>query len=327
MTRIIQISDTHIVPHGQLAYGQVDTAAALADCVDTINRNLPVIGPVDMVFVAGDLTDFGSAEEYQRFRALMEPLDLPYRAIPGNHDNIDVMRACFADQSWMPTDGPINWNVHFDDVVLIGLDSSVSEAAHGHLNDATLLYLTTVLNTLNGKPTIVTIHHPPILTGIEKMDIQNLRESLSDNRRKWHAEAGAKHADAAAAVLRGSGAMGAAFARQEALARSKRTIAACHEQCVTTMTRLDELEFRMGTPRADGNGTHLSSMKRSLVAKGLATVAKQLITLRGDVYRERDAAFEHGAAAMGLPVRGPCRPPRRAPARFPPSRAPGLRAR
>ena len=31
--------------------------------------------------------------------------------------------------------------------------------------------------------------------------------------------------------------------------------------------------------------------------------------------------------AMGLPVRGPCRPPRRAPARFPPSRAPGLLAR
>ena len=30
---------------------------------------------------------------------------------------------------------------------------------------------------------------------------------------------------------------------------------------------------------------------------------------------------------MGLPVRGPCRPPRRAPARFPPSRAPGLLAR
>ena len=30
---------------------------------------------------------------------------------------------------------------------------------------------------------------------------------------------------------------------------------------------------------------------------------------------------------MGLPVRGPCRPPRWAPARFPPSRAPGLLAR
>ncbi len=60
MTRIIQISDPHIVPHGQLAYGQVDTAKALADCVETINRSLPEIGPVDMVIVAGDLTDFGT---------------------------------------------------------------------------------------------------------------------------------------------------------------------------------------------------------------------------------------------------------------------------
>ena len=38
MTRIIQISDPHIVPSGQLAYGQVDTAAALASCVKTVNR-------------------------------------------------------------------------------------------------------------------------------------------------------------------------------------------------------------------------------------------------------------------------------------------------
>jgi 3',5'-cyclic AMP phosphodiesterase CpdA len=179
MTRIIQLSDPHIVPHGQLAYGQVDTAAALAECVETINRMLPMIGPVDMVFVAGDLTDFGTAEEYDRFRALMAPLNLPYRAIPGNHDNIDIMRACFADQPWMPTQGPINWDVQFDDLALIGLDSSVAEAAHGHLCDETLSYLTTTLEVLGDKPTIVTMHHPPVLTGIEKMDIQNLRDSAA----------------------------------------------------------------------------------------------------------------------------------------------------
>ena len=57
MTRIIQISDPHIVPYGQLAYGQVDTAKALTDCVETINRSLAEIGPVDMVVVSGDLTD------------------------------------------------------------------------------------------------------------------------------------------------------------------------------------------------------------------------------------------------------------------------------
>ncbi len=177
MTRIIQISDPHIVPYGQLAYGQVDTAEALANCVETINRSLPDIGPVDMVIVAGDLTDFGTEEEYQRFRTLMEPLDLPYRAVPGNHDDAAVMRACFSDQSWMPPGGPINWAMDFGDLALIGLDSSVAGHAYGNLSDATLSYLAATLDAQDGQPTIVTLHHPPVVTGIEKMDIQNLRDS------------------------------------------------------------------------------------------------------------------------------------------------------
>ena len=177
MTRVIQISDPHIEPYGQLAYGQVDTAKALADCVETINRSLSEIGPVDMVIVAGDLTDFGTAEEYKRFRTLMEPLELPFRAVPGNHDNVAEMRACFSDQLWMPTEGPINWTLDFDDLVLIGLDSSLAGKAHGHLSNTTLSFLSKTLDAKESKPVIVTVHHPPVLTGIEKMDIQNLRDS------------------------------------------------------------------------------------------------------------------------------------------------------
>lgn len=177
MTRIIQISDPHIVPHGQLAYGQVDTAKALTDCVETINRSLSDIGPVNMVIVAGDLTDFGTEEEYQRFCTLMEPLDLPYCAVPGNHDDVAVMRKCFWGQSWMPLDGPINWTLDFGDLAVIGLDSSVAGKAHGHLTDETLCFLSKTLDAQKGNPAIVTMHHPPVLTGIEKMDIQNLRDS------------------------------------------------------------------------------------------------------------------------------------------------------
>lgn len=177
MTKIIQISDPHIVPDGQLAYGRVDTASPLAVCVETINQILPEIGPVDMAIVTGDLTDFGTAEEYRRFRDIMEPLEIPYRAIPGNHDNVDAMRLGFADQGWMPDIGPINWMADFPDLALIGLDTNVSSAAHGHLTDATLVYLQDSLAALRTKPVIVAIHHPPVLTGIEKMDIQNLRDS------------------------------------------------------------------------------------------------------------------------------------------------------
>ena len=71
MTRIIQISDPHIVPEGELAYDHVETSAPLKSCVETINRILPNIGPIDMVIVTGDLTDYGTTEEYQRFRDIM----------------------------------------------------------------------------------------------------------------------------------------------------------------------------------------------------------------------------------------------------------------
>ena len=107
----------------------------------------------------------------------MEPLELPYRAVSGNHDDVAGMRACFSDQSWMPPKGPINWAFDFGDLALIGLDSSVAGYAHGHLSDATLSFLATTLDAQEGQPTIVTMHHPPVLTGIEKMDIQNLRDS------------------------------------------------------------------------------------------------------------------------------------------------------
>ena len=145
MTKIIQISDPHIVPLGQLAYGQVDTTIYLRKCVETINRILPEIGPVDMAFVAGDLTDFGTAEEYKRFRDIMAPLKIPYRAIPGNHDNVSEMRNSFSDQDWMPPSGPINWAVEFSDLAVIGLDTNVFNKSHGHLTANSLSYLKNLL--------------------------------------------------------------------------------------------------------------------------------------------------------------------------------------
>lgn len=177
MSKIIQITDTHIVPDGELAYGKVDTAAALAKAISTINRILPQIGPVDLVIVTGDLTDFGSAEEYHRFRSLMEPLVIPYRAVPGNHDHRETMRAAFADQAWMPKDGPIDWILEFPDIVLIGLDTLVQDAPYGQLSEQSLAFLMKSMASYLAKPFLIGLHHPPFATGIQAMDRQNLRQA------------------------------------------------------------------------------------------------------------------------------------------------------
>lgn len=177
MSKIIQITDTHIVPDGQLAYGKVDTSAALADAVTTINRLLPQIGPVDLVVVTGDLTDFGSMEEYRRFRDIMAPLVIPYRAVPGNHDDRETMRDAFADQDWMPKAGPIDWIVELSDFVLVGLDTLVQGAPYGQLSEQSLAFLKESMDRHPKKPFLVGLHHPPFATGIQAMDNQNLRQA------------------------------------------------------------------------------------------------------------------------------------------------------
>lgn len=177
MTKIIQLSDPHIVPEGQFAYGQVDTGGALAKAVAHVNHMLPQIGPVDLAIVTGDLTDFGTAEEYDRFRKLMEPLEVPYLAVPGNHDDRETMRASFSDQDWMPTEGPIDWVADLPDFAVVGLDTRVPGSPHGHLSESSLDFLKGHLARLAGKPVLIGLHHPPFLTGIHGMDIQHLRET------------------------------------------------------------------------------------------------------------------------------------------------------
>ena len=174
MSKIIQVSDTHIVPEGQLAYNQVDTACALEQVVETINRLSPAIGPIDTVVVTGDLTDFGNSEDYARFKSLMASLEVPYRVLPGNHDNRDAMRSAFADESWMPESGPIQWQLPFNDFTVIGLDSHVPGAAHGTLGEQGLSYLQAALDLARNKPILLGFHHPPVLTGLHVMDQQNL---------------------------------------------------------------------------------------------------------------------------------------------------------
>lgn len=70
MTTILQISDTHIVAEGALVSGRLETAHLLAKLVARITSIRGQIGPIDAVFVSDDLSDDGSTESYDRFKAL-----------------------------------------------------------------------------------------------------------------------------------------------------------------------------------------------------------------------------------------------------------------
>jgi 3',5'-cyclic AMP phosphodiesterase CpdA len=171
---IAQISDLHIKPPGVLAYQRVDTAAALTRCIETLNRFTP---RPELVVISGDLADTPLAAEYEHLKVLLAPLDIPFAAIPGNHDSRDLMRTALPSLGYAQPSGALNSARKVGDVDVVLLDSHVPGAAHGELDATTLSWLDSVLAASATRPALLFLHHPPFVTGITHMDVQNLRNA------------------------------------------------------------------------------------------------------------------------------------------------------
>jgi 3',5'-cyclic-AMP phosphodiesterase len=171
---IAQISDLHIKPPGSLAYGRVDTAAALVRCVAALNAFSP---KPDFVVISGDLADTPTVEEYEYLKRLLAPLELPFAGIPGNHDSRDMMRAAFPQAAYALASGPLNQRLEIGGLDLLLLDSSVHGKPYGELDGATLQWLDATLSSSPDRPALLFLHHPPFTTGIGHMDRQNLRNA------------------------------------------------------------------------------------------------------------------------------------------------------
>lgn len=169
---LAHISDSHIKRDAKLAYGRVDTVAALNRAIDRINDFLPRI---DAVLISGDLTDFGYHEDCLQLKALLQRLTVPYYLVPGNHDQREPLREVFSEQPF-PAEGYLNWTLDTACCRVIGLDSLVERKPYGELAADTLLFLEEQLKQ-SDKPTFVSFHHPPIAVGIDHMDVQNLQNA------------------------------------------------------------------------------------------------------------------------------------------------------
>ena len=168
---IAQVTDPHIKQEGKLAYKKVDTAANLAACVAHL---LKLTEKPDLVLLTGDLTDFGRPEEYALLRRLLAPLDMPMFVIPGNHDERNNLRNAFNDHDYLPQDSEfLHYVVEGYPLRMIGLDTTIPGKPGGTLCAQRLDWLDQQLSKQREKPTILFMHHPPIKTGIQHMDVQN----------------------------------------------------------------------------------------------------------------------------------------------------------
>lgn len=168
---VAQISDFHVAVPGSELDRQQHTSARLERAVAQLGRLDP---RPDLVLCTGDLVQDGEPAEYQRLVALLRPLPMPYYVIPGNHDDREGVRAAFAGHGYLPTSGPLCYVVDAGPLRLIGLDTLVPRAPHGHVDSEQTAWLDARLGEATDRPTVIFVHHPPFRTGIVAMDAMGL---------------------------------------------------------------------------------------------------------------------------------------------------------
>jgi Icc protein len=170
---LAQISDLHFLPEGTLAFGRVDTAGCLERAIDHLNALAPAPAAV---LITGDLTNDGDASVWAELMSRLGRLRAPVHAVPGNHDDRELMRAAFAHLGRFPAEGPLRFAVELGPLRLIGLDSLVPGQPGGRLGPDQLAWLDEQLGRVPERPTLVALHHPPFRTGIEHMDAMMLED-------------------------------------------------------------------------------------------------------------------------------------------------------
>jgi 3',5'-cyclic AMP phosphodiesterase CpdA len=170
---IAQLSDFHVRPPGETAYG-VDTNAMFAEAVDAVLRLRP---RPDLVLVSGDLADCGLDAEYALVARGLAALPMPVFVIPGNHDRRETLVRGLAGHGYLPASGFINYAVEEFPLRLIGLDSVLPGEGHGGFCAERRKWLAETLARGGGRPTLVMIHHAPFRVGVDGMDELMLRDA------------------------------------------------------------------------------------------------------------------------------------------------------
>ncbi len=168
--RILHLTDTHLFGTDARHYDTVDTTAQLAAALAHVAGQT-----FDLVVVAGDVSEDGTTESYQRARTMVGDWAREHgaRAVftMGNHDRRDGFREVLgggqpdAGELVLAGDDPARpiasvatsngWRV-------IVLDSSVPARGYGDIEPEQLAFLRETLATPAANGTVVVMHHAPV---------------------------------------------------------------------------------------------------------------------------------------------------------------------
>lgn len=165
-SRVVQITDLHLMADPQADLRGVCTRATLQSVLDVLRRDFRSI---EQLIVTGDLAHDELQQTYEELNDLLAEWFPKLRVMPGNHDNRAFMRQTFGERITVLDDRNVFSNF-VDGWSLIGLDSHLPGEVRGQLGQAQVDWLANELAAKPIHPTAIFLHHPPLKVGTGWLD-------------------------------------------------------------------------------------------------------------------------------------------------------------
>lgn len=149
----------------------------------TLDRLMAQPNTPDMLILSGDITDRGDEDSFMKTAELLAECPFPVHVMVGNHDSREGLRAAFPNTP--EEDGFLHWTIERDGLLVVLLDTLENGRHGGAFCERRRDWLRGTLETQRGTPTLIFMHHPPVVSGIGWMDpsedeqwILNLADAL-----------------------------------------------------------------------------------------------------------------------------------------------------
>jgi Icc protein len=168
--RILQITDCHLPAGPELPYRGINSHESLNLLLDSVHKFAESFDP-DLVLATGDLSEDGSQSSYDWLKKYLGSLNLPVLALPGNHDEPNILANNYQDS---PVDNVVV--TEHGDWQIIRLNTTLPGTPAGRIKDANLLELEQILCQDSSRRRLIALHHQPIPVGSPWIDKYRLQE-------------------------------------------------------------------------------------------------------------------------------------------------------
>ncbi|GAA0268765.1 phosphodiesterase [Alteraurantiacibacter aestuarii] len=134
----------------------------------TLDRLLSQPNKPDMLICSGDITDRGDAESFDKTAALLAECPFPVHMMVGNHDTREGLLHAFP--ATPVYDGFIQYAFEQDGLLVVMLDTLEIGRHAGAFCERRRDWLRATLEAKRSTPTVIFMHHPPVVAGIGWMD-------------------------------------------------------------------------------------------------------------------------------------------------------------